>query len=263
MKSIEDIRFNFIKVRQEEHVFRLTLARPEKRNAFTPTMISEMAEALRQANENPEVWVVVLDAEGPVFCAGMDLHVFNHPEEDLPNPEVPVSEIPPGEMMASLNKPSIAIVGGPVIAGGFLLAGECTFVIAHSRATFSLPEVRRGLFPMQVMATLLKVMPEKKVLEMCLTGRTYSAVEMKEAGLVTEVTDLPVQKAEGLIAELTAGSPFAIRHGMAALRVIRNMSDDLRHNYLKSVLETIKSSEDAETGYQAFVKKVTPEWTNR
>ena len=82
------MKYNFIKTSIDHHVFKLTLARPEKRNAFTPTMVNEISHAILEANENKTVRLVLINAEGPVFCAGMDMKTFENHELDILNPEI-------------------------------------------------------------------------------------------------------------------------------------------------------------------------------
>src|SRR5699024_1984199 len=91
------LEYNCIKVSKSNGVLRVTLNRPEKRNAFTPTTVSELAYAFNVANEDPQVKVVLLDAEGPVFCSGMDLKVFNDPTLDMENPHIPKQDVSLGE----------------------------------------------------------------------------------------------------------------------------------------------------------------------
>src|SRR5688572_7014894 len=98
-------KLNFIKVQREQHVFILTLARSEKRNAFSPTMVSEIAYALAVANADPEIRLIQVEAEGPVFCAGMDLKAFEDPLVDEANPRIPKVEKSLAELFANLDKP--------------------------------------------------------------------------------------------------------------------------------------------------------------
>lgn len=261
--SVFEVPFLYIKVRQEEYAFYLTLARSDKRNAFTPVMVSEIEFALKFANESPDVRVVIIEAEGPVFCAGMDLNVFNDPGAEAVNPQVPFSDIPLAEAVSQLDKPSVALVKGPVIAGGFLIIGECTFVVAGTGATFSLPEVKRGLFPMQVMATLSKSVTRRKLLELCVLGRTYSAAEALEIGLVTHLADDPDTLVKRLTEEISCNAPFAIRKGIEALKVLDGLPETEQQKYLKTKLEEIRSSEDARAGYEAFKSKSKPAWKNK
>ena len=106
--------------------------------------------------------------------------------EPLSVPE-PAGPVRLGELLAGLHKPCIARVQGPVYAGGFLLVGGSTYVVASATATFTLPEVKRGLFPFQVLAVLLDIMPYRQALDLCLRAKTLSATNALKIGLVTDV----------------------------------------------------------------------------
>lgn len=252
--------YNFIKTRKDGYVFTLTLARPEKRNAFTPTMVNEMDHALKAANADKEVRVVVIDAEGPVFCAGMDLKAFTDPAADRVNPDLENRDLSLGEVMAQLNKPSVALVEGNVMAGGFLIVAECTYVLALPEAGFSLPEVKIGIFPFQVLASLLKILPEKKALQFCISGEPFSARQALEWGIVDELLEAGV--AERLISRLAGNAPLAVTRGFEALKGLGEVEPARRFRYLKAALDQLRSSQDAQEGIRALFEKRKPEWRN-
>jgi len=262
-----DSQLKLIKTVQKDKVFTITLNRPEKRNAFTPTMVHEIAFALAYANAQDDVWCVILEAEGPVFCAGMDLNVFQDPSLDVQNVELPrpTKEITLGDAFKSLNKPSIAKVKGDVLAGGFLFIGGCTFVIATQEAGFSLPEVKRGIFPMQVMAPLMKIMTPRKVLEMCILGKRYTAQEAFELGLIIQISTIDAidTDTDALVQTILSGSPFAIKKGLEAFRQIANIPENEQNQYLFRLLQEIRDSADAQEGILAFKEKRTPVWQNK
>lgn len=241
-------------------MFTLTLARPEKRNAFTPTMVNEINHALEAANADQQVRVVVIRAEGPVFCAGMDLNAFLDPGADRPNPAIRNREISLGEVVARLNKPSVAVVEGKVVAGGFLLVAECTYVLAREEVTFALPEVELGIFPFQVMASLLKVMPQKKVLQLCLDARPFTARAALAYGIVDGL--LEEQPAGPLIEHLAGNAPLAVTRGFEALKRLETVGESERFQYLMGVLNDLRNSEDAQEGIRARMEKRKPMWTN-
>jgi methylglutaconyl-CoA hydratase len=258
-------RYNFIKTRIENAVFYLTLNRPEKRNAFTPTMISEIADALQNAQNDKNIWLVVFEAEGSVFCAGMDLKVFQNPSLDIQNEQIPNSNLPLGEVIRNFTKPTLAIVEGPVIAGGFLIIAECTFVIAHEDATFSLPEVKRGLFPFQVMNSLSKIMSERKILELCILAKTYSTKEAETLGLVTNYFEKSTFKnnVNDLINNILSAAPLAVSTGMEVLKKLSSIPENEKHKYLKTEIDKLRNTEDAQEGINAFVEKRKAVWRNR
>lgn len=264
VKGFDRVEFMYIKTELENYLFRITLNRPEKRNVFTPTMAEEITFALAYAHYNLKVRCVVLDAEGSVFCAGADLNAFHDSGSDKKNATLPAirEEAKLGDAFAQLLKPAIAQVEGPVLAGGFLLICGCTFVVSVSEATFSLPEVKRGLWPMQVMASLLQIIPPRKILEMSITGKIYSANEAFSLGLVTQLANQETIKEEvqKLAESICSNAPYAIRLGMEAFQALAETPESKRHSYLKSQLDRLLQSEDAKEGTLAFKEKRKPVW---
>jgi enoyl-CoA hydratase/carnithine racemase len=265
--AFQNVRFMYITATLTGHIFTITLNRPEKRNAFTPTMAEEIIYALAYAHYNVEVRCVVVQAAGNIFCAGADLNAFHDPSADRMNDTLPKirEEARLGDAFAALFKPAIAKVEGPVLAGGFLIICGCTFVISVPNATFSLPEVKRGIWPMQVMASLWKIIPERKALEIAITGRSYTAQEALELGLVTKIEekdriDFEVDKLADLIC---VNAPLAIKAGMSAFQEMKNIPEKEQHAFLKTQLDFLLKSEDAKEGILAFKEKRTPDWKNR
>ncbi len=267
VESLEKETFTYLKVNLKNNVLTIRLNRPEKRNAMNPKMMEEIAFALAYAHYTPEVFLVVLEAEGPVFSAGADLKAFAGDQQEKTNSTIPPAEgeVLLGELMVQVHKPTIAKVHAPVYAGGHMLIGGCTYVIAVEEASFSLPEVKRGLFPMQVMATLLQTLPPRRVLNWCISGRTLSALEAYDLGLVThlvEKVNLNVQT-QHLTEDLKLNSPKAMSMGLKAYDALRSLPGGEQQAYLKKMLDEILTSEDAKEGLAAFKEKRTPKWTGR
>ena len=254
------MKYNFIKTSIDQHIFRLTLARPEKRNAFTPTMVNEINHAILEANANKMVRLILINAEGPVFCAGMDMKTFENPVLDQLNPEIQNQNISLATAIGQLNKPSIAIVEGDVIAGGFLIVLECTYIFANKDARFSLPEVKRGIFPFQVLASLLKFIPQNKALDLCITAKSISASEAKDLGIVYEF--LEETKISELINTIIENAPKAIYSGFEALKKLRELSEIEKIPFLLQSLENLKQTKDAKEGMKAFFEKRVANWLN-
>ena len=265
--SFAQTTFRYLIVSEADHVLTIRLNRPEKKNALNSTLLNELAFALAYAHHTPDVWIVVLAAEGTVFCAGMDLKsLSNGSQEDpergtvtVPEPSGPVRL---GELMAGLHKPCIGQVQGPVLAGGFLLMAGCTHVVAVESATFSLPEVRRGLFPFQVMASLLEIMPARVVMDWCLRGRTIAAPEAHTLGLVTEVvTPDQLEIAVGeLVNELKQLSPTAMQFGLRAYQQLKSLPRADWQAFLHEQFQEIQKTPDAKEGMAAFLEKREPRW---
>jgi len=232
------MEYKYIKVVIAAGRMNLTLARPEKRNAFTPTMVNEIAHALEFAHNENDVRVVVLRAEGPVFCAGMDLKVFENPDLDDRNPAIENRNISLGEVFDNFHKPIFAIVKGNVIAGAFLMICGCTYVYCDRSVQFKLPELALGIFPFQVLASLLKILPEKKVLQLCLETDYFDAQKAKDLSIVDgflEDTDV-----EAKIQSLVTSNPIALMAGIQALRKLSAVPRDKQYEYLKTVLDTLR-----------------------
>ena len=254
------MEYNFIKTSTKEHIFTLTLARPEKRNAFTPTMVNEIDHALKVANEDKQVRLVIINAEGPIFCAGMDLKAFNNPEQDNPNPYIQNKDISLGEAVSQLNKPSIALVEGNVIAGGFLIILECTYVLTKPEVKFSLPEVKIGIFPFQVLASLLKVMPQNKAMDLCISGLPFSVDKAIGLGIVHNFWE--EKTLNDLVENITLNAPLAISKGFEALKKLPDLKESEKFQYLLQTLNTLKESHDAQEGIKALFEKRKPKWEN-
>ncbi|WP_140936991.1 enoyl-CoA hydratase/isomerase family protein [Sphingobacterium lumbrici] len=231
------MEYNFIRVEKQDFRFILTLARPEKRNAFTPTMVNEIAHAFELANADDAIKVVIIKAEGPVFCAGMDLNTFENETLDTPNPFIPNQDVSLGQVFDSLLKPSVAIVEGNVIAGGFLIILGCSYVYCKKETQFKLPEVALGLFPFQVMASLLKVMPEKKVLQLCLHTEYFDVEKAIALGIVDGFIEDNI--IESLLATFENRSNKALMAGIQALRHIPTKQREEQFAYLKNCLDNL------------------------
>ncbi len=257
--------FEFLKVAFDANVLRLTLNRPDKKNAMNPTLLNELSFALTHAKYNNAVWAVVIGAEGDVFCAGADLRSFAGAQTEasstIPDPNEPIRLV---EVFATLYKPCIARVHGPVYAGGFMIISGCTHVVALEQTTFSLPEVKRGLWPFQVMAGLLNVMPHRKMLDLCMRAGTLTALKAKEYGLVTKlvanVRELD-DYIENLVNDIKQYSPAAIRNGLEAYNKMQAKHDSELHTFMFEMLGKTLETKDAQEGLKAFAEKRAPIWT--
>ncbi|MCS6904726.1 MAG: enoyl-CoA hydratase-related protein [Bacteroidia bacterium] len=263
--SLAGHHFQYLKIEEVDHILTLTLNRAEKKNALSPTFLQEIAFALTYARYHNHIWLVIIKAEGNVFCAGADLKAFAGKSDEQITSTIPQAqgEVLLGELFNQLHKPSIAVVQGPVYAGGFLIIAGVTYVLALEHVTFTLPEVKRGIWPMQVMASLMNILPQRVIIDLCLRAPTLSAKEAFSLGLVTHVcTEENLEKnLTQLTEEILANSPTAIRMGLEALDHLRNIPLQERHAYLKERLNLLLQSADAKEGLSAFLEKRKPIWT--
>lgn len=265
--SLHQQTFAYIIVEEKDQVLTITLNRPEKKNAMNPVMFHEIAYAINYAHYNHEVWIVVLQANGDVFCAGADLKSFAGIQEEGKNSTIPEPNIPVaiGNQFNMLYKPCIAKVHAPVYAGGFLLICGCTHVIAAETASFSLPEVKRGIWPMQVMASLAAIMPARKLLDLCMRAKSIDAAEALQLGLVTQLEKKENlnNAVDNLVNELKEFSPSAIHLGLKAFDDYKSVKAHDAHEFLLSRLGEILGTEDAAEGLAAFREKRKPIWKGK
>ena len=263
--SLKEQTFAYLEVSEKDHLLTITLNRPQARNAMSPTMVREYAYAMSYAHHHAHIWAVVFAANGKVWCAGADLKAMRGKEEandsTIPMPKTPIVM---AELFTKIHKPVIAKVHAPVYAGGFLLIGGCTYVVATENATFTLPEVKRGIFPFQVMASLIKIMPARQVIDFCIRAKSMSAAEAQQAGLVTHLV-ASEDELDATIANLTqeifANSPSAIRLGLKAFDEMRSLPESEQQAYLAKVLAETIQTKDAQEGLKAFAEKRSPVWT--
>ncbi|GAB4403788.1 MAG: enoyl-CoA hydratase-related protein [Microscillaceae bacterium] len=258
-----ETQFAYLQCELKQHVLFLKLARPEAKNALSPTLVRELAFAMSYAHHQPEVWAMVLSAQGNVWCAGADLKAMRGQEEandsGVPMPESPIVI---GDLFVKVHKPIVARVHAPVYAGGHLLIAGCHFVLATEQATFSLPEVKRGLFPFQVMDMLLKILPVRVVLDWCIRGGSISATQAQTWGLVSELCPEAALDArlESLLVEIKQNSPAAIRLGLKAFEEMRSIPEAQKQAFLKQMLDQTIQTQDAQEGLKAFAEKRPPVW---
>ena len=254
--------YAFIKVSQAGNVLTIKLDRAEKKNALHPHMVNEIAFAMSYAKYEKSVWVIHLEAEGNVFCSGADLKAFmgmvGEFDSSIPKPD---GEVLIGELFNKVHKPVIAKITGDVFAGGFFFLAGSTYVVAADDVKFGLPEVKRGLFPYQVMASLLKVMPARNVIDWCIRGYNLPVEKAADLGLVTHCVKRSAidTTAQEICDELLQNSPTAIRMGLEAFDHIQPSGED--HKYLMQMLQKTVSTKDGMEGLQAFREKREPKWT--
>ena len=225
-------------------------------------MVNEIAFAMQRAHYESSIWIVVVQAKGNVFCAGADLKAMAGFIE-ANNSTVPQAEgeVLIGELFNKVHKPTIAKVTGDVFAGGFFFLAGCNIVIAQDNVKFGLPEVKRGIYPFQVMAALLKVMPARKVVDWCIRGYNLKVADAERFGLVSDIaSSIDIEeKVNTVIQELKQNSPSAIKYGLAAYDKIQPSAAE--HKYLYDMLMTTISTKDGQEGLKAFREKRSPIWT--
>ena len=242
----------------------ITINRPDRRNALNAEVIAGIARGYAEAHGDETVRAIVLTGSGDkAFCAGADLTGGQAAFRDLAKPNSDYADLL--RLAQNATKPSIARVNGVCMAGGMGLLCMTDMAVAADTAVFGLPEVKVGVFPMQVLSLLQVTVPRRIVNEWCLTGEPFDAAEAKAAGLVNHLAPAAEldAKVDWLVGRLTDKSPTAIRRGKYAMRAIAAMSFDEAIAYTEAQIALTAATEDAREGVAAFVEKRKPNWTGR
>ena len=246
-------------------VVRITINRPDRRNALSPQTVMELRDALNAAKLDRDARVVVLTGAGTIFCAGADLTSFR---SEQPGSDADDERWRIGDLfleMTQLGKPTIARVNGHALAGGFGLVAACDLAIATDDAQFGLPEINVGLFPMIIMAVLSRNLPRKALMELMLTGRRIDAAEAARLGLINRyvAADRLDPVVDSLAADLARRAPMAMRLGLDAFYRMQDMSFPAAIAYLQNQLALLSKTDDVKEGVAAFFEKREPRFRGR
>jgi methylglutaconyl-CoA hydratase len=249
---------NNIRVTTDGAIGRITLARPEKKNALDRATADELAQALFALNDSP-VTVVAIDADGTDFCAGADLgaleQMIDAPRQAHLDDAQALGHV--FHTIRRMEKPVVALVTGRAFAGGAGLATACDIVLASEDARFAYPEVSIGFVPAMVMTMLRRCVGEKQAFDLVATGRVLSADEARQLGLVSRVfSSLEFDtRAEGILKQLAQAPPSA----MAAAKTLFYKLDTM--SFLDGITAGIVANADARStpafrdGVQRFTSR--------
>src|SRR5580692_5087650 len=242
----------------------LTFNRPEKRNAISQRMVSEIQSALDEV-ETSRARVAIVTGAGKSFCAGMDLEMLSAiaTQSSADNMEDSRRMAKMFRRVWSFSKPLIAAVQGAALAGGCGIATLCDFTLAAPEATFGYTEVRVGFIPALVSMFLERQVGEKLARDLFLTGRILDATEAKAIGLVTRIVQREelLKAARELAATLMANSPGGLE---ATKRLLVRASEpemDRRIELAVAASVAIRSTADFHEGLSAFLEKRQPRWS--
>ncbi|GAC1657555.1 MAG: enoyl-CoA hydratase-related protein [Candidatus Dormibacteraceae bacterium] len=249
-------------------VVTVTLNQPDRRNPLSSGMVRDLQAALDWARNEGGVRVVVMTGAGDrAFCAGADLaSSFDSSGAEIERHRGRRGIAELFLAMRDLGKPIVARVNGHALAGGFGLACACDLVYAVETAGFGTPEINVGVWPMMISTVMARNLPRKLILEMMLLGDRRTALEMREAGLVSQVapTLADLDKVVSAVARrLAAKSPAVMRLGRDAFYRSEDMHLEEALGYLHSQLTLVTLTEDAKEGIRAFLEKREPEFTGR
>ncbi len=256
--SLDGLTFQATKIDISNNILSITLNRPEKKNALNNVMMNELNYALAYAKQQREIRVVVIGAEGDVFCAGADLRRAKE-ESNVPKLEH-ADDV--SFSLRRLHKPVICKIQGSVLAGALLIVTNSTHAIAVKEATFSAPEIHRGLWPFMVMAGLFRVMPKRAGLDFIMRGQPIDARQAEQWGLINQ--SVPANELEKTVSnlanELASLAPETMQLGLAAYEQQDALVFDEALPYLQEQIAQCFQSHDAKEGIAAFLEKRQPNW---
>jgi methylglutaconyl-CoA hydratase len=240
-------------------IARITLNRPDKRNALDGEMVAELKSAFSASAADAECRVVLLTGAGTDFCSGADLANLEKTAKNsvLDNIADARSTADLFLMMRNHPRPVIAAVQGRALAGGCGIASACDIILASQSAQFGYPEVNIGFVPAMVMAILRHSVSEKAAFELVVTGETVSAARAQELGLVHRVfgDEQFAAEVESYVAKLTTKSGSAV---MLSKRLLYNMDSMSFEAALQAGVEInaiARQTEDCRKGVERFLKK--------
>jgi len=237
----------------------LTLNRPDKRNALNDALIGELRDALRQAEANEGVRVIVITGAGADFCSGADLSALQKISESSITENLADAQTLADlfALMRRVRVPIVAAVRGRALAGGCGLATACDLVVAARSARFGYPEVKIGFVPAMVMAILRRNVSEKRAFELITRGAEISAAEAETYGLVNHVyADESFEtEVEKYIAGFERVSRSAVMLTKRLLYHMDGMSFDTALQSGVDLNAIARMTDDCQQGIARFLKK--------
>jgi len=255
----------FIKYESRERIGYITLSRPEKKNALNAEVVAELIQAFEQAENDGSSKVIVLKAEGDVFCAGADLayiqklqgNTFEENHED----SILLKDL--FLQIYQLNKVVIAQIQGHAIAGGAGLAALCDFSFSIPDAKFGYTEVRIGFIPAIVLVFLLRKVGESKAKELLLSGNLIDSKTAMNMGLINWVVDnkeleLKVNDFAQTLVQKNSGQSMEVTKKM--ISKVQSMELEKALEYATEMNAKARQSEDCRKGIEAFLLKEKIKW---
>ena len=252
-----------LEVAKRDGIARVTLNRPEVRNAFDDALIAALTKAFLEIGKDDGIRVLVLAGNGPAFCAGADLNWMKRmagygQQENLADAQALAV------MLATLDrmpKPTIARVHGPVFAGGTGLVAACDIAVGTPEAKFCISEAKLGLSPATISPHVLRAIGEREARRYFLTAEVFDAAEAHRIGMLSILTQNLDATIEDLLRHLLAGGPQAHREIKALIRSVcgRPIDDALVADTAKRIAE-IRVSPEGREGIASFLEKRKASW---
>ena len=253
-------------VEKKDGVARVTLNRPDVRNAFDDSLISELKKTFLEIGKDDSVRAMVLGGSGPAFCAGADLNWMKRMAgydyaANLRDAQALA------DMLAALDrmpKPTIARVHGPAFAGGTGLVAACDIAVGTPEAKFCFSEAKLGLSPATISPHIIRAIGERAARRYFLTAEVFDAEEALRIGMLSILTRKLDEEIDALLKHLLAGGPEAMRKIKELIRAVSNrpVDDALVADTARRIAE-IRVSPEGREGIASFLEKRKAAWCSR
>jgi enoyl-CoA hydratase/carnithine racemase len=256
--------FEHLLVRADRPAARITLNRPEKRNALSLALMTELIAALEGLGAERDVRAIVIEGAGPAFSAGHDLAEMIGRDAGFYARLFDACTVMM-ERIHEVPQPVIAKVHGAAYAAGCQLVAACDLAVAAEGTRFATPGVKIGLFCSTPMVPVSRAVGRKRALELLLTGEPIDAATAVDWGLVNRAVPLDrlESEVEGLIGAIAGSSPLTVGIGKEAFYRQIELDEHRAYELTKSVMEKNSLTEDAQEGISAFVEKRSPSWKGK
>jgi methylglutaconyl-CoA hydratase len=249
---------------EEAGVERLTLNRPDVRNALSEALIGELTDWATHANVRRDLRLVVIGGRGSVFCAGADVAAMARTAEmsEDENLRDATATAHMFEVINELRVPLVARVHGAAMGGGAGLAAVCDIVVAEETAVFGFTEVKLGIIPAVIAPFVLAKIGPAAARELFLTGARFSAARAHEIGLVNRVVPVGAldSAVDELVAEFRTSAPEATVAAKRLIRELRGASPDEARRHTVAAIAARRVSPEGQEGLHAYLQKRRPSW---
>tara|TARA_A100001011_G_scaffold365925_1_gene418034 strand:+ start:1015 stop:1815 length:801 start_codon:yes stop_codon:yes gene_type:complete len=259
-----------LKDKIDNGILRLTLNNPKNQNTLSELMIDSLKKAFSDAATDQSIRVIILAANGAIFCAGHDLKEITEARKSQDSGTDYFKQLFDScselmQMIVSNPKPVIAEVDGIATAAGCQLVASCDLAIATNDSKFATPGVNIGLFCSTPMVALSRNVAKKHAMEMLLTGDMIDSINAKAIGLINNHVskDLLMEKTLSIANKIASKSAMTVKMGKQAFYIQSELELSEAYKYTSKIMVENMLKEDAKEGIDAFINKRNPKWTDK
>ena len=259
-----------LKDKIDNGILRLTLNNPKNQNTLSELMIDSLKKAFSDAATDQSIKVIILAANGAIFCAGHDLKEITEARKSQDSGTDYFKQLFDScselmQMIVSNPKPVIAEVDGIATAAGCQLVASCDLAIATNDSKFATPGVNIGLFCSTPMVALSRNVAKKHAMEMLLTGDMIDSINAKAIGLINNHVskDLLMEKTLSIANKIASKSAMTVKMGKQAFYIQSELELSEAYKYTSKIMVENMLKEDAKEGIDAFINKRNPKWTDK